>query len=33
CLADEIILAASGDSRSYAISKKEEIERIALSSR
>lgn len=33
CLADEIILAASNDSKSYAISKKEEIERIALSSR
>ena len=32
-LAEEIILAASNDSRSYAISKKEEIERIALSSR
>ncbi|MEM2005999.1 MAG: 30S ribosomal protein S7 [Zestosphaera sp.] len=33
CLADEIIAAASGDPKSYAISKKEEIERIALSSR
>jgi len=33
CLADEIILAAKGDPKSYAISKKEEIERIALSSR
>ena len=33
CLADEIILAAKGDSRSHAISRKEEIERIALSSR
>jgi len=32
-LAEEIILAANNDSRSYAISKKEEIERIALSSR
>ena len=32
-LADEIILAASNDTRSYAISKKDEIERIALSSR
>ncbi len=32
-LAEEVILAASNDSRSYAISKKEEIERIALSSR
>jgi len=33
CLADEIIAAANNDSRSYAIRKKEEIERIALSSR
>ncbi|MCX8208421.1 MAG: 30S ribosomal protein S7 [Sulfolobales archaeon] len=33
CLADEIILAANNDSRSYSISRKEEIERIALSSR
>lgn len=33
CLADEIIAAASYDSRSYAIQRKEEIERIALSSR
>jgi len=33
CLAEEIILAASGDPKSYAIQKKEEIERIALSSR
>ncbi len=33
CLADEIIAAAGNDPRSYAISKKEEIERIALSSR
>lgn len=33
CLADEIIAAASNDPKSYAISKKEEIERIALSSR
>ena len=33
CLADEIILAAKGDPKSYAISRKEEIERIALSSR
>jgi len=32
-LAEEIILAASGDSKSYAIQKKDEIERIALSSR
>ena len=33
CLADEIINAANNDPRSYAISRKEEIERIALSSR
>lgn len=33
CLADEIILAAGNDSKSYSISRKEEIERIALSSR
>ena len=33
CLADELILAAKGDSNSYAVKKKEEIERIALSSR
>jgi len=32
-LADEIILAANNDPKSYAISKKEEIERIALASR
>lgn len=32
-LADEIILAASNDPKSYAIQRKEEIERIALSSR
>lgn len=32
-LADEIIAAASNDPKSYAIRKKEEIERIALSSR
>jgi small subunit ribosomal protein S7 len=32
-LADEIILAASGDAKSYAIQRKDEIERIALSSR
>ncbi|MEM0380909.1 MAG: 30S ribosomal protein S7 [Desulfurococcaceae archaeon] len=32
-LADEIILAANNDPKSYAIQKKEEIERIALSSR
>ena len=33
CLAEEIILAARGDPRSYAVKQKEEIERIALSSR
>ncbi len=33
CLADEIIYAANNDPKSYAIAKKEEIERIALSSR
>ncbi len=33
CLADEIIAAANYDEKSYAIQKKEEIERIALSSR
>lgn len=33
CLADEIILASKYDMKSYAISKKEEIERIALSAR
>jgi small subunit ribosomal protein S7 len=33
CLADEIINAYAGDSRSFAIRRKEEIERIALSSR
>ena len=33
CLAEEIILAARGDPQSYAIRQKEEIERIALSSR
>ncbi|MEZ0394670.1 MAG: 30S ribosomal protein S7 [Desulfurococcaceae archaeon] len=32
-LADEIILAANNDPKSYAIQRKEEIERIALSSR
>jgi small subunit ribosomal protein S7 len=32
-LAEEIILAASGDTKSYAIQRKDEIERIALSSR
>jgi len=33
CLADEIIAAANNDPKSYAIQRKEEIERIALSSR
>lgn len=33
CLAEEIIKAARGDPQSYAIRQKEEIERIALSSR
>lgn len=33
CLADEIAAAAANDTRSYAIQRKEEIERIALSSR
>jgi small subunit ribosomal protein S7 len=33
CLADEIIAAAAGDTKSYAVRRKEEIERIALSSR
>ncbi|MHC1589379.1 MAG: 30S ribosomal protein S7 [Candidatus Hecatellaceae archaeon] len=33
CLADEIIMAASRDNRSYAVSKRDEQERIALSSR
>lgn len=33
CLADEIIAAADRDSRSYAVQKKYEMERIALSSR
>ncbi len=33
CLADEIIAAANNDSRSYAIAKKEEVERIAKSAR
>ncbi len=33
CLADEIIMAARGNPQSYAIKQKEEIERIALSSR
>jgi small subunit ribosomal protein S7 len=33
CLADEIVAAAANDAKSYAIQRKEEIERIALSSR
>lgn len=33
CLADEIVIASSGDSRSYSISKKNEMERVAYSSR
>ena len=33
CLADELIPAADGDNRSYAVQKKNEMERIALSSR
>ncbi len=33
CLADEIVAAAANDTKSYAIQRKEEIERIALSSR
>lgn len=33
CLADEIILAARRDSKSYGVSKRDEQERIALSSR
>jgi small subunit ribosomal protein S7 len=33
CLADELILAANGDLNSHAVKQKEEIERIALSSR
>lgn len=33
CLADEIMAASEGDPASYSIRKKEEIERIALSSR
>jgi len=33
CLADEIIAAANYDPRSYAIQRKEEIERIAMSAR
>ena len=33
CLADELIPASDGDNRSYAVQKKNEMERIALSSR
>ncbi|HDN63042.1 MAG TPA: 30S ribosomal protein S7 [Candidatus Bathyarchaeota archaeon] len=33
CLADEIILAANGDMKSYAVKKRSEMERIALASR
>ncbi len=33
CLAEEIIMAAKEDNRSYAIKKKDEIERMALASR
>ena len=33
CLADEVILAARGDSRSFAVKKKYELERVAMSSR
>jgi len=33
CLAEEIMLAAEGSSRSYAISRKDEMERIAMASR
>ncbi len=33
CLAEEIILAANGDPRSHAVSKRHEMERIALASR
>ncbi|MGC8935885.1 MAG: 30S ribosomal protein S7 [Candidatus Methanomethylicaceae archaeon] len=33
CLADEIVLAASNDPKSYAVQKREEIERIAISAR
>lgn len=32
-IADQLILAANGDNRSYAVNKKHEIERIALSAR
>ncbi|MEM0351258.1 MAG: 30S ribosomal protein S7, partial [Archaeoglobaceae archaeon] len=33
CLADEIIAAANNDTKSYAVSKKEEVERVAKSAR
>jgi small subunit ribosomal protein S7 len=33
CLANEIMLAAKGDMNSYAVAKKEEVERIAGSAR
>lgn len=33
CLADEVIAAANRDSKSYAVQRREEMERIALSSR
>jgi len=33
CLAEEIILASTADSRSYAVSKRNEMERVAFSSR
>ncbi len=33
CLADEIVMAASNDPKSYAVQKREEIERIAISAR
>ena len=33
CLANEIMLAAKGDMNSYAVSKKDELERIAGSAR
>lgn len=33
CLAEELALAAAGDTRSYAVKKRDEMERVALSSR
>lgn len=33
CIADEIVLAANNDPKSYAVQKREEIERIAISAR